>query len=98
MIAWMLVAVFFASTCMAIAFWQIEVERLRSYKRVGTWYEARVAELENETRVLAEQIVASGAIRHRAMPLPPVEPDRVYLSDDTGLVNEVLDAASYYAE
>jgi hypothetical protein len=64
---------------------------LDSYKRVGTWYEHRVEELESETRQLAEQIVASGQVVRPAMPLPPEEFAYEYRTDPTGIVVERVD-------
>jgi hypothetical protein len=66
-----------------------EVE-MASYKKVGSWYENRVTELEDETRSLAGQLVATGAVVHHAMPISPIE-HREYAYDDTGLVRETLD-------
>lgn len=66
-------------------------ERLDSYKRVGTWYETRVAELEDETRNLAMQIVSSTGAPAVAMPRWPDEPPGEYASDPTGLIRERLD-------
>jgi hypothetical protein len=62
-----------------------------AHNKVGKWYQERVEELENENRQLAEQIIASGAIRHIAMPVPPRDDDALYASDATGLVVERLD-------
>lgn len=66
-------------------------ERLVSYKRVGTWYETRVAELEEETRNLAQQIVGSTGLPAVAMPRWPDQPQEEYAYDGTGLVRETLD-------
>jgi hypothetical protein len=66
---------------------------LASFKKVGGWYEARVAELENETRQLAEQVIAAGGIKH-AVAMPRFDdPDAgaVWRTDDTGLVRERVD-------
>lgn len=87
----LIVFVLFAVASVAVARVLVEREKLASYKRVGAWYEQRVAELENENRQLAEQVVASGLVRPHAMPLPPPEPDVEYAYDPTGLVREVLD-------
>lgn len=65
---------------------------LDSYKKVGQWYEKRVADLENESRALAEQLVASGSVVRHAMPLPQPEEYKEYAYDPTGLVREQLDA------
>ena len=67
------------------------VEEINGINRVGKWYEDRVEELENETRQLAEQIVASGAVRHHAMPLPEPGVVEEYNYDQTGLVRETVD-------
>ena len=71
------------------------VEEINGINRVGKWYEDRVEELENETRQLAEQIVASGSIRHRAMPLPEPGVVEEYRSDATGLFVEKVDPRDY---
>jgi hypothetical protein len=64
---------------------------LTSYKKVGSWYEDRVVELEAENRNLAEQIVASMGHPAVAMPPWPTEPSNEYAYDSTGLVRETLD-------
>ena len=87
----LLACLLFAGLAIAVARVLVEREKLASYKRVGDWFEHRVAELENENRQLAEQLVVSGAVKHLAMPLPPREPDVEYAYDPTGLVREVLD-------
>ena len=69
---------------------QRDVE-VTALKKVGGWYEGRVTELEQETRNLAAQIVASGGVRI-AMPHPEPEAYHEYAYDDTGLVRETLDA------
>jgi hypothetical protein len=67
---------------------QAEIDAL---KKVGKWYEERNAELENETRSLAEQVVAGGSVVRHAMPLPGDDPVYEYAFDTTGLVAEKLD-------
>jgi hypothetical protein len=60
-------------------------------KKVGAWYEGRVAELEDETRQLAEQVLIAGSIPRHAMPLPEPGVVEEYASDATGLISERLD-------
>jgi hypothetical protein len=91
MIAWILVALFFALACFAGALWFVEREKLASYKRIGQWYEHRVEELENETRQLAMQVVQSTGHPGIAMPLQEPEPYYEYASDPSGIVVERLD-------
>lgn len=68
------------------------VVELDSYKRVGQWYENRVAELELETRQLAAQIIDGGSlVRPTAMPLPDDDMVGEWAYDSTGLVRERLD-------
>lgn len=86
-----LAATFFASTCFFASQTLVWRERLASYKRIGKWYEHRVEELENETRQLAEQVLASGAVVRHAMPVQGPLPDDQYAFDPTGLVVEKLD-------
>jgi hypothetical protein len=64
---------------------------LASYKKVGSWYEARVVELEAENRNLAEQIVNSMGHPAVAMPPWPNDAGAEYAYDSTGLVRETLD-------
>lgn len=63
---------------------------LAAVKKVGKWYEQRVLDLEEETRQLAGQVIASGGVGV-AMPSWPGEPDAEYAYDPTGLVRERLD-------
>jgi hypothetical protein len=65
--------------------------KLESNNKVGKWYQDRVAELENESRALAEQVVASGGVVRHAMPFEPVGPPEEFAYDATGLVRERLD-------
>lgn len=62
-------------------------------KRVGAWYEGRVAELEQETRELAFQVLSAGG--QAVMPSARAEIDpyegKEFAYDETGLVREVLD-------
>lgn len=86
-----LLAVVFAAACFGYSLWLVEREKLSSYKRVGTWYEKRVAELENENRQLASQIVEGLGRPAIAMPLPEPLPDYEYASDPSGIIVERLD-------
>jgi len=65
---------------------------LDAVNKVGKWYEGRVAELENETRQLAEQVVLAGSFPRQAMPFPGADDGHEYAYDATGLVRETLDA------
>lgn len=66
---------------------------MESYKRVGKWFEKRVAELEQETTVLAAQVIQAGQVPvpKYAMPSPGPDDDAMYSFDDTGLVVDKLD-------
>jgi len=89
-----LAGVFFAAAVigwsLAITGQKMHAVEMASYKKVGSWYEQRVDELENETRSLAGQLVATGAVVHHAMPVSPIV-NHEYAYDDTGLVRETLD-------
>jgi len=87
----LLAALLFAAACLAGADSLVQRGHLAAYKRVGAWYEKRVTELENETRQLAEQLVASGAVVRHAMPIPEADPAYDYAYDATGLIRERLD-------
>jgi hypothetical protein len=64
--------------------------KMAAYKKVGSWYEARVVELEEENRNLAQQIVDSLGHPAVAMPPWPTDPLGEYASDATGLLIERL--------
>ena len=69
--------------------WNAERDAL---KKLGKWYEARVAELEQDSALLASQLVQAGTVPiHAAMPISRHEPSNEYASDPTGLVVEKLD-------
>jgi multidrug efflux pump subunit AcrB len=70
---------------------EMHTTELASINKIGKWYQDRVEELENETRQLAAQVVASGGVVAPAMPLPPADFAYDYASDPTGLVVERLD-------
>lgn len=91
MIAWILLAVTFAWACVATATILVWQTRNEALKKVGGWYEQRVKDLENETRQLAEQVIASGQIVRPAMPIPEPEPRYEYAYDETGLVSDRLE-------
>lgn len=74
---------------------QAEIDAIN---KVGKWYQDRVAELENESRALAEQVIASGSIVRHAMPTPQPDGGMVYLTDDTGLVVDAVKASEYHGE
>lgn len=68
-------------------------KELAGVNKVGKWYENRVQELEEETQLLAAQIVAAGSAPIRQV-MPRSDPDSYaeYAFDPTGLVVEKLDA------
>lgn len=61
-------------------------------KKVGKWYQERTEALEQESAILAAQLVQAGAQPVRtAMPLYPPEDHAQYAFDSTGIVVSRLD-------
>lgn len=94
MIVFLIILTFllFAAASLAVAWAIVERGGHRETKRVGKWYQTRVAELEQENAVLANQVLNAGALPIRnAMPLDLPEEGKLYAYDQTGLVREELD-------